>query len=232
MQRKPFDDIRVRQALGGYGLNRGEIAKVVFLGQAVPLVSMVPPGARGHLDLPELYPYNPEKAKALLKEAGYDERNPLQYTILLNPFNAAFAAPLKTQLEKLGVVKVTVEIPEHPIFLKRIRTHELDQAVSQSYPFLEAGERFRLFESDAKGGLDLANAQDPKGEARVEQFRRTTDSLEAQRRAEGILRYIAENGTYFGLSSIPFFDAMRDDVKGFRFRRHLKVDFEEVWLDK
>jgi hypothetical protein len=151
-QRKPFDDIRVRQALGGYALNRDEFAKVIFLGQAVPLVSVVPPGALGHLDFPELYPYNPEKAKALLKAAGYDERNPLQYTILLNPFNSTFAAPLKTQLEKLGVVKVTVEVVDHPIFLKRLRTHELDQGVTQSYPFLEAAERFRQFESDAKGG--------------------------------------------------------------------------------
>jgi ABC-type transport system substrate-binding protein len=232
MQRKPFDDIRVRRALGGYGLNRAEIAKAVFLGQASPLVSMVPPGALGHLDFPELYPYNPAKAKALLKEAGYDEHNPLHYTILLNPFNAMFAAPLKTQLEKLGVVNVTVEVPDHPIFLKRLRTHELDQAVGQSYPFLEAAERFRLFEREAKGGLDLADAQDVQAEGMVAQFRRATELSEGRRQAERTLRYIADNGTYFGLSSIPFFDALRDDVKGFRFRRHLKVDFESVWLER
>jgi ABC-type transport system substrate-binding protein len=232
LQRKPFDDMRVRRALAGYGLNRDEFAKMIFLGQAVPLTSMVPPGALGHLDFPELYPYNPEKAKALLREAGYDERNPLQYTILLNPFNAQFAAPLKTQLEKLGVVKVMVEVVDHPIFLKRIRTHELDQVVTQSYPFLEAAERFRLLESDAKGGLDLANAQDAKSEMLVDKFRRATDSKEAQQRAEEVLRYMAENATYFGLTSIPFFDALRDEVKGFRFPRHLKLDFETVWLDR
>jgi ABC-type transport system substrate-binding protein len=74
IQRKPFDDTRVRQALGGYGLNRAEISKTVFLDHGSPLVSMVPTGARGHLDFPEIYPYNPEKAKALLKEAGRQMR--------------------------------------------------------------------------------------------------------------------------------------------------------------
>jgi hypothetical protein len=66
----------------------------------------------------------------------------------------------------------------------------------------------------------------------VDQFRRTTDAREVQQRAEGVLRYIAENGTYFGLTSIPLLDALRDEVKGFRFRRHLKLDFETVWLDR
>jgi len=186
----------------------------------------------GHIDFPELYPYNPEKARALLKEAGYDERNPLEYTILLNSFNVMFAAPIKTQLEKLGVVKVTVEVPDHPIFVKRFVNAELDQGVSQSYPFLEAGERFRLFETRARGGLDLANAQDTKLEALVDEFYQAADPQVRAQRAEAVLRYSAENALLLGLSSIPFFDALRHDVKGFRFRRHLKVDFETVWLDR
>lgn len=231
-QRKPFDDMRVRQALGGYGLNRAEISKTVFLGHGSPLVSMVPTGARGHLDFPEIYPYNPEKARALLKEAGYDERNPLEYTLLLNPFNPMFAAPIKTQLEKLGVVKVTIEVPDHPIFLKRILNHELEQGVTQSYPFLEAGERMRLFETKARGGLDFANAQNPKADALVDEFYRATDPQTREQRAEAVLRYSAQNALLLGLSTIPFFDAVRHDVKGFRFRRHLKVDFATVWLDR
>jgi len=55
-QQKPFDDIRVRRALAGYGLNREEISRVVFLGHASPLVSMVPPGRRGAHRLPGAVP--------------------------------------------------------------------------------------------------------------------------------------------------------------------------------
>jgi ABC-type transport system substrate-binding protein len=52
------------------------------LGQAQPLWSFVPPGSRGHIDFGEQFPYDPEKVKALLKEAGFDQKNPLRYAIM------------------------------------------------------------------------------------------------------------------------------------------------------
>src|SRR5262249_35996315 len=79
--RKPFDDVRVRQALAGYGIDRGVIAKLALLGQGQPLVSFVPSGGKDHIDFPERFAYDPDKAKALLKEAGFDEKNPLRYTL-------------------------------------------------------------------------------------------------------------------------------------------------------
>ncbi|MEO0248937.1 MAG: ABC transporter substrate-binding protein, partial [candidate division WOR-3 bacterium] len=41
--RKPFDDVRVRKALIGYGLNRSAIAKSAMLGYATPSISFVSP---------------------------------------------------------------------------------------------------------------------------------------------------------------------------------------------
>ena len=46
MRVKPFDDVRARRAIGGYGINRAEIAKVAFQGRAKPLVSVLPPACR------------------------------------------------------------------------------------------------------------------------------------------------------------------------------------------
>src|SRR5215831_12849736 len=44
MRVKPFDDVRARRAIGGYGIDRAEIAKVAFQGRAKPLVSVLAPG--------------------------------------------------------------------------------------------------------------------------------------------------------------------------------------------
>jgi ABC-type transport system substrate-binding protein len=46
MRMKPFDDIRARRAVGGYGINRAEIARVAFQGRAKPLVSVLAPGVQ------------------------------------------------------------------------------------------------------------------------------------------------------------------------------------------
>src|SRR5262249_14243482 len=80
---KPFDDVRARRAVGGYGLDRAEIAKVVFQGRVQPLVSVLPPGVPDAIDLNEMYPYRPNEARRLLKELGYDEKNPLRFTIIV-----------------------------------------------------------------------------------------------------------------------------------------------------
>ena len=76
LRHPPFKDVRVRRALLGYGIDRQAIAKTALLGQAQPLWSFVPPGSRGHIDFGEQFPYDPEKAKALLKEAGLTRRIP------------------------------------------------------------------------------------------------------------------------------------------------------------
>ncbi|HEX9871645.1 MAG TPA: ABC transporter substrate-binding protein, partial [Candidatus Tectomicrobia bacterium] len=104
--KKPFDDVRVRQALGGYGIDRYAIAKVAMLGLGKALWSFVPPGGKDHIDFDEQFPYNPEKAKALLKEVGFDEKNPLKYTIMTHsaePSLPTVATIIKTQMAMIGV---------------------------------------------------------------------------------------------------------------------------------
>jgi ABC-type transport system substrate-binding protein len=112
MRVKPFDDVRARRAVGGYGINRAKIAKLGFDGRVNPLVSVLPPGVPDALDLNEMYPYRPDEAKRLLKELGFDETNPLKLTILVPNHDltlADIAALIAHQLEKIGVTsKITV----------------------------------------------------------------------------------------------------------------------------
>ena len=67
----PFNDIRVRKAIN-YAINWDEIISNVYNGYGYRLASCFLPSGFGYN--PELKPYlhNPEKAKALLREAGYE----------------------------------------------------------------------------------------------------------------------------------------------------------------
>ena len=66
---KPFDDIRVRQAIN-YAINKEALAKVAFAGFASPAEGYVPQGVLYAHKMPA-WPYDVAKAKALLAEAGY-----------------------------------------------------------------------------------------------------------------------------------------------------------------
>ncbi len=230
--RKPFDNLSVRQAILGYGLNRQQLADTVFVGHGAPLLGMAPEGARGYVDLSEKYSYDPEKAVALLKEAGYDQRNPLEFEIVLNPFNAGFAAPLRTQLEKLGVVKVKVRVYDHPTFIRTIIKGNLDMGVTQSYPFLDIGDRLVIIESREIGGINLASVKDAQLDKLATAFRQAPDLPQWQQRGSELLEYMADNAVYVAMTTMPAIDAARDYVKGLQFRRHLRIQFETAWLDK
>ncbi len=68
----PFHDIRVRQAFY-HAIDTETIRRVVMRGQSTPSAAMVAPGINGFPEGLERHAYDPERAKALLTEAGYGE---------------------------------------------------------------------------------------------------------------------------------------------------------------
>jgi peptide/nickel transport system substrate-binding protein len=69
----PTDDVRVRRALN-YAIDKQGIVDNLMLGYAEPLKAQVlGPACYGHNPDLEPYPYDPEKAKELLAEAGYPD---------------------------------------------------------------------------------------------------------------------------------------------------------------
>lgn len=67
-------DVRVRQALN-LAINRQELVDTVFAGAGVPANGFLNPSIPGYDDSAEVYPYDPEKAKQLLADAGVTELN-------------------------------------------------------------------------------------------------------------------------------------------------------------
>lgn len=68
----PIRDVRVRQALN-YGINREAFIKNVLGGLTVAASQSGTPSTNGYQPDLKPYPYDPEKAKALLAEAGYGD---------------------------------------------------------------------------------------------------------------------------------------------------------------
>lgn len=67
--RKPLDDIRVRRAIA-HAIDRKLLIDGALYGYGDPIGSHFAPQNAGYVDLTGRYPYDPEAARALLKEAG------------------------------------------------------------------------------------------------------------------------------------------------------------------
>lgn len=68
----PFDNVKVRQAIN-YAIDRYSIADKILEGRALPVASLLYGGWEGAGHGSEPYPYDPEKARQLLAEAGYSD---------------------------------------------------------------------------------------------------------------------------------------------------------------
>ena len=97
-----FNDIRVRQAFA-YGIDREQIIKYLWRNQARPAASLLPPTNWAYNDNARKYGYDPERARKLLREAGYEH---LTFTYRTNSDNDTArqtAAVLQQQLRLIGV---------------------------------------------------------------------------------------------------------------------------------
>lgn len=70
IQEKPFDDPKVRKAIH-HAINKDQIVKDILGGIAIKATNVLPPNFLSYTDAVPTYDYSPEKARQLLKEAGF-----------------------------------------------------------------------------------------------------------------------------------------------------------------
>lgn len=102
-QHKPLADVRVRQAIN-YAIDRNLWLKVAFAGMGKPASSAMPEGVQFYQKQAEPnYHYDVDKAKALLKEAGYPNGLDLKLWTTNTTASVRAAQVLKAQLSSVGI---------------------------------------------------------------------------------------------------------------------------------
>jgi peptide/nickel transport system substrate-binding protein len=205
----------------------------VFQGRVQPLVSVLPPGVPDAINLNEMYPYRPDEARRLLKELGYDEKNPLRFTIIVGNQDATLAdmaALVKNQLAKIGVEAKITLLDQATLIDRFTVKHEYDMNVSNFGSLIDINMRSVSFFHGTQANYGGIN--DPTLEALVLQWRRTLEPEGRKQISADIQRRLADQMEWVNVTGYPFYQAYRERVKDYRFYDQAYLFLEQVWLEQ
>ena len=232
-QRGAFKDVRVRKAIGCYGIDRALIARTALRGLSTPWASFAAPGARDAIDLSAECPFDPAKVKALLAEAGYGPGNPFKFAMPIqntDPTYTDIAQIMKTTYAQMGV-QMDIQVLDRATWVSQfVLKRAADMTIQDTLPTFDINSASHTFYS--KTFLDYYNMKDPKADAMVEEWRSTIDPKKQIEISHRLQRYIVEQGYYPSVGGSPFIQAARDYVKGFAFLNKLNFTLRDAWLDK
>jgi ABC-type transport system substrate-binding protein len=203
----PWHDVRLRQA-ANVAINRGDLIRYAAKGNGVVIPALVPVGSSAYD--PDLAPYafDPDKARRLLREAGYPTGLPL--TLIAPESLAVQATVVGKMLEQVGFT-VQRQILDPNTYNQKVLLSFLDQpAEDQSWDIALTAKfdlyDFPLFQSyfvNALGGpLDWVSEQ-PELRRLYEQAIRTVDRKRQQVLIRQMERYTRDQAYFLFLYS-PF----------------------------
>ncbi len=125
-------DVRVRKAIG-MAIDVDAIIQGIFMGDATRENGIIPTGVWGHNDALEGFPYDPDGARAMLKEAGYKEGE-VHFELALdstaNTSTQLVYAFISEQLEAVGI-RAEIKSHEHSAWLALRSSGEMDSFVAR-----------------------------------------------------------------------------------------------------
>lgn len=159
---EPFNDVRVRKAIN-YAVDNDELVEAIVYGDGQKLGSNMSPVMAEYYQegLENIYDLNIEKAKELLKEAGYENGFKTTITVPSNyQIHVDTAQVIIQQLAKVGI-DAEIELVEWGVWLERVyRGREHEMTVIAFTGFLDPYKVLKKYRStDAANFVNFENAE-------------------------------------------------------------------------
>ena len=176
---KPFDDVKVRQALC-YAVNRQEVLDMMADGKGTIIGSSMFPAFEKYYmpELAEKYEQDIQKAKELLKEAGYPDGFEMTITVPNNyQQHIDTAQVLAEQLKQVGI-QAEIQLIEWDSWLSDVYSDRKYQStvVGVDAAYLSGRALLERFCSDAD--KNFINYKNQEYDALYEQVKKSTDEKE------------------------------------------------------
>jgi ABC-type transport system substrate-binding protein len=229
-----FKDVRVRRAVA-MAIDRHALKKIAGKGFDIP-AGLLPPGIPGYSPKSKVLPHDPERARRLLAEAGFDEAHPLSLPLTTVSRSAYAVARDSVVTASLAEVGIQVDLQEATWV-------ELDRAIDERtagsfqiswiadlpdpdsflYSLFVSGGASNLFaySNSAVDSLLEAGGHDPDQVARLVRYR------EAE-------RLILEDAPLVPLFNVIALFVVQPDVRGVELSPFgiCSVPMERIWFDR
>ena len=227
----PFDDVRVRQALC-YAVDPQEIMLFVSDGKGTELgSSMFPAFGKYYMEeLNDTYNTDIEKAKELLKQAGYPDGFSFDITVASNySQHVDTAQVLADEFAKIGVT-ANIKLVEWDSWLSDVYNNRQYQStvVGVDASSLTASALLQRFTSDSS--KNFINYSNPEYDAAFKNALAATDDSEKTMYYKECEKILSEDAANVYIQDLPEFVAINKKFEGYEFYPLYVQDMAKIRL--
>ncbi len=238
--RKPFDQVKVRQAIN-HGIDKPALIKAFFadgrLGEAAK--NPMPPTLWGYNEAIRDYAYDPAKARQLLSEAGHADGFEMELWALpvvrpYMPQGQRVAEAIQSDLAKIGV-KVTITTFEWGTYLDKLGKGDHQAALIGWIGDNGDPDNFlyNLLAADnarAGGSSNYAYYRSRETNRLLVKARQVSDPAERTRLYHAAQETIHRDAPWVPLFHAKQMAAVRANVHGFQLHPTGKANFARTWI--
>ncbi len=233
LRRSPLNNTMLRKAIN-YAINYDYILNNILRGTATRLYGPLPPGVWGYD--PEIkdygYRYDPEKAKELLRLAGYPNGEGLpEFELIISTEERAergeVATAIQDFLRQIGI-RVKITNLDWSTFLDRLLNHDFDMYMVDWFPdYVDPDDWFYPLISSK--GLAIDGFKNETIDALIDQARSISDinrRIEIYRKLQ---RMVVDQAPWVFLYVPKIYVFMQQNVEGFVLYPAYYIDFYPVY---
>ena len=218
-ERAPFDDAKLREAIS-HAINREEIATELYQGYSQVAKSFMPSFIPGYSEV-DVYEYDPEKAKTMIKDLGKED---LEITIITysnprpyNPAGQKLAESIQGYLAKVGIKSNIVVYPWKEYKEKTMQ----GEGDIMFYGWIgdngDPDNFLGLLDSrEIESSLNAAKYTNKAVDALLDQGKSIPDGAERNEAYGDLQKLLAKDAPWLPLTHATSMAAYKTEVKGFR----------------
>jgi len=225
----PLDDVRVRQALS-YAVNIQQIMDILADGMGYPIGSGVHPGLAWvfHEGLVGYYPHDPDRARALLTEAGLPNGFDLVITVPSNYVPHVITAEIIVEQLRAVGVNASIDLVEWATWLAEVNSGRRFEATVIGIAARDLTARSMLERWVSDNGRNMINFNSAEYDAVFAAAQAATDRAEQVRLYRELQEILAREAASVYLQDRVNFVAINGQLRGFQFYPLYVMDLATV----